>query len=101
MPTAYDAFTRAAWPSTGVQDPEVRRNRAKLIAVMEENGFRVNASEWWHFDFQGWKLFEVLDIDFSELSQPCTRLTADRFSRCHRFNHSPPFADDDPSDTRI
>lgn len=67
MPTGYDAFTRAAWPSTHVQDPVVRRNRAKLIAVMEQNGFKVNASEWWHFDFQGWKQFEVLDIDFSEL----------------------------------
>lgn len=67
MPTGYDAFTRAAWPSTHVQDPEVRKNRAKLIAVMEEHGFRVNASEWWHFDFQGWNRFEVLDIDFNEL----------------------------------
>lgn len=70
MPTGYDAFTRAAWPSTPVHDPEVRKNRAKLIAVMEENGFKVNASEWWHFDFQGWKHFEVLDIDFSELERP-------------------------------
>ena len=67
MPTGYDAFTRQAWPSTPVHDPEVRNNRRRLIEVMEKNGFRVNSSEWWHFDFRGWRDFEVLDIDFSEL----------------------------------
>lgn len=67
MPTDYDSFSRKAWPSTPVADPEVRRNREMLINVMAENGFRVNASEWWHYDFRGWKNFEVLDIDFDEL----------------------------------
>ena len=67
MPTGYDAFTRAAWPSTPVSDPEIRKNRHLLIQAMEKHGFRVNSSEWWHFDFRGWKDFEVLDIDFSEL----------------------------------
>lgn len=67
MPTGYDAFTRAAWPSTAVADSLIRKNRQMLIAVMEKHGFRVNSSEWWHFDFIGWREFEVLDIDFSEL----------------------------------
>lgn len=67
MPTEYDSFRKEAWPSTPVSDPEVRKNRAMLIAVMEKHGFRVNSSEWWHFDFKGWKNFEVLDIDFEEL----------------------------------
>lgn len=67
MPTGYDSFSRKAWPSTPVADPQVRKNREILINVMSENGFRVNASEWWHYDFRGWKNFEVLDIDFDEL----------------------------------
>ena len=67
MPTGYDSFSRKAWPSTPVDDPQVRKNREMLISIMEENGFRVNASEWWHYDFRGWKNFEVLDIDFDEL----------------------------------
>lgn len=67
MPTGYDSFTKQAWPGTPVADPQVRRNRQLLIATMEKYGFRVNASEWWHFDFRGWKNFEVLDIDFPEL----------------------------------
>jgi D-alanyl-D-alanine dipeptidase len=67
MPTEYDSFRKEAWPSTPVTDPVIRKNRALLIAVMEKNGFRVNSSEWWHYDFKGYKNFEVMDIDFEEL----------------------------------
>lgn len=67
MPTAYDAFTKKAWPSTPLSDSVITHNRQLLIEVMSKYGFRVNSSEWWHFDFRGWKNFEVLDIDFSEL----------------------------------
>lgn len=67
MPTGYDSFKKEAWPSTPVADPTIRKNRATLIAVMEKHGFKVNSSEWWHYDFIGWKNFEVLDIDFEEL----------------------------------
>lgn len=69
MPTEYDSFRKEAWPSTPVKDPVVRKNRETLIAVMEKNGFKVNSSEWWHFDFKGWKNYEVLDIDFEELEK--------------------------------
>ena len=67
MPTGYDSFQKAAWPSTPVKDPEVRKNRALIIEVMKQQGFKVNSSEWWHFDFIGWTKYDVLDIDFEEL----------------------------------
>ncbi|MDZ4714259.1 MAG: M15 family metallopeptidase [Cytophagales bacterium] len=67
MPTAFDSFQKEAWPSTPVKNPIIRKNRDVLIAVMERNGFKVNASEWWHFDFIGWQKFNVMDIDFEEL----------------------------------
>lgn len=70
MPTGYDAFVREAYPSHPVADPEVRRNRALLIQVMEKHGFRVNASEWWHFDFRGYSAYEILDIPFEKLDEP-------------------------------
>jgi zinc D-Ala-D-Ala dipeptidase len=69
MPTEYDSFRKEAWPSTPVSDPEVRRNRERLIQVMQKHGFRVNSSEWWHYDFIGWKTYEILDIDFEELEK--------------------------------
>lgn len=67
MPTEFDSFQKEAWPSTPVADPQIRANRQRLIAVMEKHGFKVNATEWWHFDFAGWEKFEVLDIDFEEI----------------------------------
>ena len=67
MPTGYDSFKKEAWPTTPVSDPLIRKNRTLLINAMEKHGFKVNSSEWWHFDFIGWKKFEVLDIDFEEL----------------------------------
>ncbi|MEX2230875.1 MAG: M15 family metallopeptidase [Cyclobacteriaceae bacterium] len=69
MPTGYDSFSKQAWPSTPMPDPEIRKNRQTLIRAMEKFGFKVNSSEWWHFDFTGWKNFEVLDIEFQELER--------------------------------
>jgi D-alanyl-D-alanine dipeptidase len=67
MPTGYDSFKKEAWPSTPAKDLEARKNRQLLITVMEKYGFKVNSSEWWHFDFNCWKNYEVLDIQFEEL----------------------------------
>lgn len=69
MPTEYDSFKKEAWPSTPVKDPVIRKNRELLISVMERYDFKVNGSEWWHFDFKGYKNYEVLDIDFEELKK--------------------------------
>lgn len=69
MPTGYDSFRKEAWPSSPVKDPEIKKNRDLIISVMKKYGFRVNSSEWWHFDFIGWKNYEVLDIDFEELEK--------------------------------
>lgn len=69
MPTEWDSFKKEAWPSTPVADPKIRTNRKLLIDAMEKHGFKVNSSEWWHFDFIGWQKFAVLDIDFEELEK--------------------------------
>lgn len=67
MPTEFDSFRKEAWPTTPIKDPVARKNRELIIGVMEANGFKVNASEWWHFDFVGWQKYEVMDIDFEEM----------------------------------
>lgn len=67
MPTEYDSFKKEAWPSTPVKDPIIKKNRDLIISVMQKHGFKVNSSEWWHFDFIGWQKFEVMDISFEEL----------------------------------
>jgi len=67
MPTEFDSFRKEAWPTTPIQDPEARKNRETLIRIMEQNGFKVNASEWWHFDFVGWQKYPVMDVGFEQL----------------------------------
>ena len=69
MPTEFDSFKKEAWPTTPVADPVLRKNRQTLIDAMEKHGFKVNASEWWHFDFIGWQKYAVMDIDFEELEK--------------------------------
>jgi zinc D-Ala-D-Ala dipeptidase len=69
MPTGYDAMQKEAWPTATISDPEARKNRDTLIAIMEQNGFKVYTTEWWHFDFVGYEKFEVMDIDFEELEK--------------------------------
>ena len=69
MPTGYDAFVKAARPTYPITDEKVKKNRALIIDVMAMYGFRVNSSEWWHFDYRGYKAFSVLDISFEELEQ--------------------------------
>lgn len=67
MPTPYDSFKEEAFPDFPLKDKEVLKNRELLRSAMEKHGFKVYASEWWHFDFVGWEKFEVMDIDFVEL----------------------------------
>ncbi|SKB72604.1 M15 family metallopeptidase [Daejeonella lutea] len=67
MPTPYDSFAAAASPSYNNLPAEAIKNRDLLIKVMEGNGFRVLDNEWWHFDFKGWKEYELMDIAFEDL----------------------------------
>lgn len=67
MPTKYDSFERAAWADAPVSDPIIKKNRDTLIHGLSQFGFRVNKTEWWHFDFLECNGFEVLDIPFEGL----------------------------------
>lgn len=64
MPTPYDEFSPRAAADFGGLAPEVLENRRVLIEAMEKHGFRVLASEWWHFDYQGWEMFPLMDLSF-------------------------------------
>ena len=67
MPTPYDSFAAAASSDYKNLPGDVIKNRDLLINIMERNGFQVLENEWWHFDFNGWKNFELMDIAFEEL----------------------------------
>ena len=67
MPTPYDSFAPEAASDFKGLSEEVLKNRETLRVVMEKNNFRVLKNEWWHFDFIGWRNFELMDIPFEDL----------------------------------
>jgi D-alanyl-D-alanine dipeptidase len=34
---------------------------------MEAEGFTVNPTEWWHFDYNGWRDYPVLNTPFERI----------------------------------
>jgi len=67
MPTPYDDFTVKAHHSYMNLPKKLIENRKLLKTTMEKYGFASITSEWWHYDFNGWKNFELLDISFDNL----------------------------------
>jgi len=67
MPTPYDDFTEKAYPNYMKLPKKAIKNRSYLISVMEKHGFKVYSAEWWHFDFNGWQNFDLMDISFKDL----------------------------------
>lgn len=67
MPTDYDEFTPRAYPTYEGGTELSRRNRDILRRAMEAEGFKVYKSEWWHFDFQGWEKYRIMDVGFGEI----------------------------------
>jgi len=67
MPTPYDSFAAEAAPHFQNLPPGIIKNRDFLINTMQENGFKVIYNEWWHFDFNGWQNYDLMDIPFEKL----------------------------------
>jgi D-alanyl-D-alanine dipeptidase len=67
MPTPYDSFEPAAAPHFNELPAEIIKNRDFLIAIMHAHGFKVIYNEWWHFDFNGWQNYDLMDIPFQKL----------------------------------
>ncbi|WP_231458644.1 MULTISPECIES: M15 family metallopeptidase [unclassified Pedobacter] len=67
MATPYDSFSKAAAANYEPVSDEVRKNREYLIAVMKKNKLNVLINEWWHYDFQGWENYDIMDIPFEKL----------------------------------
>jgi D-alanyl-D-alanine dipeptidase len=65
MPTGFDSFSKKAAAGYADLPKQEIDNRAILQAVMQAHGFHTISTEWWHFDFNGWQNYELLDVPFS------------------------------------
>lgn len=69
MPTPYDDFTEKASRNYFDLPAQIIVNRKFLEYLMKKYGFEGLPTEWWHFDFNGWEKYDVLDVDFKELEK--------------------------------
>jgi len=69
MPTPFDDFTAKASADYQQIPEEAKLNRKLLINTMAKYGFIVYPTEWWHFDYPGWKDYELMDLSFEELDK--------------------------------
>jgi D-alanyl-D-alanine dipeptidase len=67
MPTPYDSFSAAAAAKYENVSPEAKKNRDFLIGLMGKYKMNVLENEWWHYDFSGWKSYDLMDIPFEKL----------------------------------
>jgi D-alanyl-D-alanine dipeptidase len=67
MPSAFDEMSDRAAADYRGGTTEQRRTRALLRQALEKEGFKVNPDEWWHFDYQDWRLYRVLDLPFDKI----------------------------------
>ncbi len=69
MPTDFDDFSEKAHPSCQDLPKNARNNRDFLFQVMAKFGFTHYPTEWWHFDFNGWENYPLMDLSFEQLRQ--------------------------------
>jgi D-alanyl-D-alanine dipeptidase len=67
MPGLYDEMTPRSFPDFQGGTSLQRWHRDLLRRAMESEGFTVNEDEWWHFDYEHWKQYPILNVAFEKL----------------------------------
>ncbi|HEY8780962.1 MAG TPA: M15 family metallopeptidase [Mucilaginibacter sp.] len=67
MPTGFDSFSKKAAANYPDLPKQEIANRELLKNIMQAHGFKVQPTEWWHYDFNGWPKYSLLDVPFSEI----------------------------------
>lgn len=69
MPSGYDEFSPRAYAAYPDGTALQRWQRELLRWAMDAEGFVVNPTEWWHFDFRDWARYPVLNVRFEDLAR--------------------------------
>lgn len=67
MPGNYVEFTERAYVTYAGGSESERAHRELLRRAMEAQGFIVNPTEWWHFDYHEWREYPVLNTPFERI----------------------------------
>ncbi len=69
MVGVYDEMSPRSYPFYPGGTSRQRWLRAVLRHAMEEQGFRVYETEWWHFDYSEWQSYPILNLTFEQLAE--------------------------------
>jgi D-alanyl-D-alanine dipeptidase len=67
MPSTYDESTDRAYADYPGGTTAQRWRRAVLRRAMEAQGFAVNPTEWWHFDYKDWRQYAIGNVTFDQI----------------------------------
>ena len=67
MTGGYDEMSERSYPNYSGGTAQQRARRDLLRRAMEEQGFTVYESEWWHFDYRDWQHYGIGNIPFEAI----------------------------------
>jgi D-alanyl-D-alanine dipeptidase len=67
MPGTYDEMSPRSFPDYPGGTSLQRWHRDLLRRAMESEGFSVYEAEWWHFDYQDWHDYPILNVPFERV----------------------------------
>ncbi len=67
MTGGYDEFSDRSYATYPGGTSLERWRRDLLRVALEAEGFTVYGAEWWHFDFEGWRQYPILNLRFDEI----------------------------------
>jgi len=68
MTGGYDEFSDRSYPLYPGGTSLQRWHRDFLRHAMEAQGFIVNDTEWWHFDYKDWRSYPIGNLTFEQLA---------------------------------
>jgi serine beta-lactamase-like protein LACTB len=68
MVGGYDEFSERSYADYVGGTSRQRWHRELLRRAMEAEGFRVYDFEWWHFDYEDWARYPILNLTFEEMA---------------------------------
>jgi len=73
MVGGYDEFSDRSFPEYPGGTSLQRWQRELVRGAMEAEGFAVYEFEWWHFDYQDWREYPILNFTFREIEEDHAR----------------------------
>jgi serine beta-lactamase-like protein LACTB len=69
MVSGYDEFSDRSYADYLGGTSLQRWHRDLLRNTMEDEGFTVYEAEWWHFDYQDWAHYPILNLTFEQIEK--------------------------------